>query len=61
MAIIKHQSTGTWCVNEAEAIPVTGREGSYDCETSRFSHSLDNRHRDGGEVVSLTRRPPITL
>jgi hypothetical protein len=31
------------------------------CETSRLPHFLDNRLTDGGEVVSLTRRPPFTL
>jgi hypothetical protein len=29
-------------------------------ETSRLPHFLDNRLTDGGEVVSLTRRPPFT-
>jgi hypothetical protein len=29
-------------------------------ETSRLTHFLHNRLRDGGEVVSLTRRPPFT-
>jgi hypothetical protein len=27
------------------------------CETSRLLHFLDNRLTDGGEIVSLTRRP----
>jgi hypothetical protein len=27
------------------------------CETSRLPHILHNRLTDGGEVVSLTRRP----
>jgi hypothetical protein len=27
---------------------------------SRFPHFLDNRLTDGGEVVTLTRRPPFT-
>jgi hypothetical protein len=39
------------------AIPVTGREGLYVCETSRLPHFLDHRLTDGGEVVRLTRRP----
>jgi hypothetical protein len=30
------------------------------CETSRLPHFPDNRLTDGGEVVSLTRRPPFT-
>jgi hypothetical protein len=38
---------------------VTGRGGPYGCETSRFPHFLDNRLTDGGEFVSLTRRPPF--
>jgi hypothetical protein len=42
-----------------KAIPVIGREGSYGCETSRLPHFLDNRLRDGGEVVSLTRQSPL--
>jgi hypothetical protein len=41
-------------------IPVTGRGGPYGCETSRPQHFLDTRLTDGGEVVSLTRRPPFT-
>jgi hypothetical protein len=36
---------------------VTGRGGPYGCETSRLLFFLDNRLTDGGEVVSLTRRP----
>jgi hypothetical protein len=28
---------------------------------SRFPHFFDNRHTDGCEVVTLTRRPPFTL
>jgi hypothetical protein len=42
---------------KGKAIPVTGRGGTQDCKTSRLSHFLDNRLTDGGEVVSLTRRP----
>jgi hypothetical protein len=29
-------------------------------ETPSFPYFLDNRLTDGGEVVSLTRRPPFT-
>jgi hypothetical protein len=43
-----------------KAIPVTGRGGPYVCETSRLPHFLDNRLIDGGEVVSLKRRPLFT-
>jgi hypothetical protein len=31
------------------------------CEISRLKHVLDNWHTDGGEVVSLTCRPPFKL
>jgi hypothetical protein len=44
---------------KGKAIPVTGRGGPLCCETSRLPHFLDNRLTDGGEVVSLTRRPPF--
>jgi hypothetical protein len=39
---------------------VTGCGCPWGCETSRLPHFLDNRPTDGGEVVSLTRRPPFT-
>jgi hypothetical protein len=42
------------------AIPVTGRGSPYGCGTSRLSHLLDNRLKDDGKVLSLTRRPPFT-
>jgi hypothetical protein len=45
---------------KGKAIPVTGREGLWGCETSRLPHFLDNRLTDGDKVVSLTRRPPFT-
>jgi hypothetical protein len=47
-------------LKKSKAIPVTGRAGQKGCETSRLQHMLDNLLRDGGEVVSLTRRPPFT-
>jgi hypothetical protein len=43
-----------------ESYRVTGREGPQGCETSRLPHFIDNRLTDGGEIVSLTRRPPFT-
>jgi hypothetical protein len=42
-------------------IPITGRGGPYGCETSRLPHFLHNQFTDGGEVVSLKRRPPFPL
>jgi hypothetical protein len=46
--------------SKRKATPVTGRGRLYGCETSRFPHFLDNQLTDGGEVVSLTRRPPLS-
>jgi hypothetical protein len=46
---------------KGKAIHVTGREGPYFCETLWLPHFLDNRLTDGGEVVSLTPRPPFNL
>jgi hypothetical protein len=43
---------------KGKAIPVTGREGPYGCETSRLPHYLDNRLTDCGETVSFTRLYP---
>jgi hypothetical protein len=43
-----------------KAISVTCRGGPGGCETSRLPYFLDNQLTDGGEVVSLTRRPPFT-
>jgi hypothetical protein len=43
-----------------KAIPVTGRGGPSDCETSGFPHFLDSWPTDGGEVISLTCQPPFT-
>jgi hypothetical protein len=45
---------------KGKAIPVTGCRGPKICETSRLPHFPHNRLADGGEVVSLTRRPPFT-
>jgi hypothetical protein len=42
---------------EAIAIPVTGRGCPMSCEASRLSHFLGNWITDGGQFVSLTRRP----
>jgi hypothetical protein len=43
-----------------KAIPVTGRGGPNGCEMSRLPYFIDNGHRDGDDVVSLTQRPPFT-
>jgi hypothetical protein len=52
-------TTGNICV-KSKAIPVTGRGDQWGCETSRFQYLLDNRPRDGHEVVSLTHRSRFT-
>jgi hypothetical protein len=54
--------SGAWTFHnslrqKSKPIPVTGRGGSLGCETSRFPHFLDNLLKDGGEVLSFTRRP----
>jgi hypothetical protein len=43
-----------------KAIPVTGPGDPLNCAKSRFPHVPDNPLTDGGEVVSLMRRPPFT-
>jgi hypothetical protein len=43
-----------------KAIPVTDHGGLEGCEVPRLPHFSDKRHADGGEVVSLTSRPPFT-
>jgi hypothetical protein len=40
-----------------KAIPVTGHGYPYGCEMWRLPHFLDTLLTDGGEVLSLTRRP----
>jgi hypothetical protein len=45
---------------KVKAIPVTGREAPYGCETSKLPHFLENQLTDGGEAVSPTRLPPFT-
>jgi hypothetical protein len=53
---MKYENT----LKKVEAIPVTDRGDPEGCETSRLPRFLDNRLTVGGEVVSLTRRPPFT-
>jgi hypothetical protein len=43
-----------------KAIPVTGRGDTQGFETSRLPHFVESRLTDGGEIVSLKRRPPFT-
>jgi hypothetical protein len=43
---------------KGKAIPVAGHGGPHGCETSRLPHFIDIWLTSGGEVVSLTPRPP---
>jgi hypothetical protein len=56
----QYSDEGCALYGKGKAIPVTGRGGPCGWETSRLSHFLDKRFTDGGEVVSLTCRPPFT-
>jgi hypothetical protein len=47
-------------VKESKAVSVTDRAVPHESEASRFLHFLDNCQTEGGEVVSLTRRPNFT-
>jgi hypothetical protein len=49
----------TQLLQKGKAILVTGSGHPQGCETSRLSNFLDIRLTDGGEVASLTRRPPL--
>jgi hypothetical protein len=51
------------CINHEDngkSRPEPGRGGPQGYETSTLAHFLGNRLTDGGEVVSLTRRPLFT-
>jgi hypothetical protein len=51
---------GPYIKSKSKAIPVTGREGPYGCETLKVPHYLDSRLKDGSKFDSLTRRPRFT-
>jgi hypothetical protein len=48
-------------VKEDKFTPEIGRGGPQRCKTSRLPHFLTNELTDGGEIVSLTRRPHFTF
>jgi hypothetical protein len=54
-----HKNSNTVC-KKGKAITVKDPEDPLVCETSRVPHFLNNRLTDGGEIVSLTCRPPFT-
>jgi hypothetical protein len=65
MESVYNSSMATFdCINfikkKGKAIPVTDHGGPKGCETLRPPHYLNSRPTNGGEVVSLTRRPPFT-
>jgi hypothetical protein len=39
---------------------VTGHRGLWVCDTLMIQYYLDNRHTNGGKVVSSTHRPHFT-
>jgi hypothetical protein len=45
---------------KSKDIFATGRGGLQGSETSSIPYFLDSRPTDGGEAVSLTRRPRLT-
>jgi hypothetical protein len=45
---------------QGKAIPVTGREGPYGCETLRLPHFLDNRLTDGVRMSALCAGRPFS-
>jgi hypothetical protein len=49
-----------YCGYWRKAIAVTRPGGPKCCETSKFPHFLYNRLIYGGEVISVTHRPPFT-
>jgi hypothetical protein len=49
-----------WNKSKIKAIPVTRRGGLYGREILMIPHCLDNRLKNGREVVSLTRQPIST-
>jgi hypothetical protein len=53
MCNIKQQLKGN-------ALHVTGRGSSHNCDTSRFPHFLYNRLTDGIDIVRHTLRAPLT-
>jgi hypothetical protein len=59
---MRSKKEGNKCpkVKKGNANPITCRGDPFGCETSSLPHFLDNRVTDGGEVVSLMRRPPFT-
>jgi hypothetical protein len=54
--LFTHASNAT---DKGKAIPVTGREDPWGCETSRLSHFLDNRLTDGGELSAPHASCPL--
>jgi hypothetical protein len=52
-----HRKLHLHALHKGKANPVRGRRGPQTRETSRFSHCLDSRLADGGEVASFSLRP----
>jgi hypothetical protein len=56
----KETNLATVLLRQSKAVLVKDLGSPQGCESSRHPHVLDNRLTDGGEAVSLTRRPPKT-
>jgi hypothetical protein len=48
-------------VKKCKAVPVTGLEGTYGCETSRLPHFLDNRSQMTVSLSALRAGRPLPL
>jgi hypothetical protein len=57
---LRHMDVRAASKKKRKAIPVPGHKDPQGCETLRVPHNLDNWHKEGGKVVSLTRRPRFT-
>jgi hypothetical protein len=53
----KPSNSEIYCSKKGKVIPVPGLGSLYGSEISRIPHFLNNQLTDGGEVVSLKRRP----
>jgi hypothetical protein len=54
--LLKEQSH----IKVTKTIPVTDRRDLQSCEMLEIPHCIHNRLTDGGDVISLTRRPRST-
>jgi hypothetical protein len=60
LSITTHEDDPIVGSKHVKAISVIGHGDLYICGTSRLPHFVSHRFTNGGENVSLTRRPPFT-